>query len=136
MFYRKLLKLLLGGNVLIHKVSNYDPHSVNVGLISRSVVFCFNEPILEIMKFLILTLRECASCTPLPSLKKAAHSCFETQRRCYQKSKTGVSVAPSKDMFHQIFLKKQHSRLVNLIYFDGHQMSVLVQGWALCSEVQ
>ena len=33
---------------------------------------------------------------PLPSVDKAEHSGFETQRRCYQKSKTGVSVAPQK----------------------------------------
>ena len=31
---------------------------------------------------------------PLPSVNKASHSDFETQGRCHQKSKTGVSVAP------------------------------------------
>ena len=35
---------------------------------------------------------------PLPNVTKAAHSGFETQRRHYQKSKTGKSVAPEKDM--------------------------------------
>ena len=31
---------------------------------------------------------------PLPHMNKAVHSVFEYQRRCHQKSKTGVSVAP------------------------------------------
>ena len=43
-------------------------------------------------------LKEHASHTPPPTANKAAHSGFETQRRRYQKSKTGVSVAPQKDM--------------------------------------
>ena len=38
-------------------------------------------------------LREHVIHTTLPSANKAAHSDFETQRRCHQKSKTGVSVA-------------------------------------------
>ena len=33
----------------------------------------------------------------VPSVYKAAHSGFETQRRHRQKSKRGVSVAPQKD---------------------------------------
>ena len=33
---------------------------------------------------------------PPPSMNKAAHSGFETQRRRHQKSKTGVSMAPQK----------------------------------------
>ena len=32
---------------------------------------------------------ECVTHTPLPSMNKAAHSSFETQRRCHQKLKTG-----------------------------------------------
>ena len=54
-----------------------------------------------------VNLRECISCMPLPSVNKAAHSGFETQRRCHQKSKTRVSVAPQKDLCPlKIFLKK------------------------------
>ena len=40
----------------------------------------------------------CVTRVPLPSVNKAAHSGFETQRRCHQKSKTGVSVAPQKGL--------------------------------------
>ena len=44
---------------------------------------------------------------PLPSVNKAAHSGFETQKRHHQKSKTGVPVAPQKEiMFSKFFLKK------------------------------
>ena len=35
---------------------------------------------------------------PLPRVNKAAHPGFETQRRCHQKSKTVVSVAPQKGL--------------------------------------
>ena len=45
-----------------------------------------------------VSLRECVTCTPLPSANKAAHSHFETQKGCHQKSKTGVSVAPQKGL--------------------------------------
>ena len=45
-----------------------------------------------------VNLREYVTCTPLPNANKAAHSGFETQRRHHQKSKTGVSVAPQKDL--------------------------------------
>ena len=45
--------------------------------------------------------------THLHSLNKAVHSGFETQRRCHQKSKTGVSVAPQMKMCPtNFFLKK------------------------------
>ena len=40
--------------------------------------------------------RERVTCTPLPRVNKVVHSCFQTQRRCHQKSKTGVSVASQK----------------------------------------
>ena len=44
---------------------------------------------------------------PPPSVNKVAHSGFETQRRCHQKSKTGVSVAPQKRlMSSKMFFKK------------------------------
>ena len=41
-----------------------------------------------------VNLRQCVTHRPPPSVNKAAHSGFETQRRHYQKSKTGVSVVP------------------------------------------
>ena len=44
--------------------------------------------------------REHVTHTPPPNVTKAAYSGFETQRRCHQKSKTGVSLTS------QIFLKK------------------------------
>ena len=43
-----------------------------------------------------VSLKEHTSYTPLPSVSKAAHSGFETQGRCHQKSKSGVSVSPQK----------------------------------------
>ena len=46
-----------------------------------------------------VNLREHVTYMPLPSTNKAAHSGFETQRRCHQQSKTGVFVAPSKHFF-------------------------------------
>ena len=52
-----------------------------------------------------VNLRECTSHRPLPSVNKAAHFGFETQRRCHQKSKIGISVAPQKDV-HQKFFEK------------------------------
>ena len=54
-----------------------------------------------------VNLKEHISHTPLPSVKKAAHSGFETQMRHHQKSKTGASVAPQKGlMSSQKCLKK------------------------------
>ena len=52
-----------------------------------------------------VNLRECISHMPLQSSNKASHSGFETQRRCHQKSKTGVSVAPKMDMCPTKILK-------------------------------
>ena len=43
---------------------------------------------------------------PKKSVNKAGHSSFETQRRCHQKSRTGVSVAPNMDKCPPIFFKK------------------------------
>ena len=54
-----------------------------------------------------VNLKEHASHTPPPSTNKAAHSGFETQRRLYQKSKIGVSVAPKMYMCPSK-LKKKH----------------------------
>ena len=57
-----------------------------------------------------VNLREHVTHTPLPSTNKAAHSCFKTQRRCHQNSKTGVSVAPQKGlMSSKIFLKNKNN---------------------------
>ena len=48
---------------------------------------------------------------PLPSVNKAAHSDFETQRRYHQKSKTGVSVAAQKSLkFSKDFWKKKNKK--------------------------
>ena len=49
-----------------------------------------------------VNLREHVTHTPLPSVNKAAHSGFETQRRRHQKSETGASVAPQKDVSTKI----------------------------------
>ena len=38
-----------------------------------------------------VNLRECTSHIPPPRMNKAAHSGFESQRRCHQKSKLGIS---------------------------------------------
>ena len=42
--------------------------------------------------------REHVTQMPLSSVNKAAHSGFETQRRCHQKSKTEISVVPQKGL--------------------------------------
>ena len=43
----------------------------------------------------------------LPSMNKAAHSGFETQRRLHQKSEIEVSVAPQMDTGPPIFFLKR-----------------------------
>ena len=43
-----------------------------------------------------VTLRECVTCMPLPSMNKATHSGFETQRKYHQKSEKRVLEAPKK----------------------------------------
>ena len=45
-----------------------------------------------------VNLREHVTHMPQPSINNAAHSGFETQRRCHQKSKIGVLVAPQKEL--------------------------------------
>ena len=53
-----------------------------------------------------VNLLEHVTCSPPPSMNKAAHSGFETQRRHHQKSKTGVSVTSPKGlMSSKIFFK-------------------------------
>ena len=49
-----------------------------------------------------MNLREHITRTPLP-MNKSAHSGFETQRRCHQKSKTGISVAAEKVLMSSSF---------------------------------
>ena len=50
--------------------------------------------------------------------KKVAHSDFETKIRHYQKSKTGVSMAPKWTYVHQKFLKKAKTfKILTLINF-------------------
>ena len=56
-----------------------------------------------------LNLRECVTHMPLPRVNKAAHSGFETQKRYHQKSKTGVPVAPQKDLGPPKIKKKYSS---------------------------
>ena len=58
-----------------------------------------------------VSLKEHTSCTPLPSVNKAAHSGFETQRRCHQKSKMRVSVARQKEMCPPNFFKKKDPKM-------------------------
>ena len=45
-----------------------------------------------------VNLREYVTCMPPLSMKKVAHPGFETQRKCHRKAKTGVSVAPQKEL--------------------------------------
>ena len=44
------------------------------------------------------------------SVNEASHSGFETHRRCHQKSKTGVSVAPQKNTRPPKIFLKQNSK--------------------------
>ena len=53
-----------------------------------------------------VNLGKCVTRTPRPSMNKAAHSGFETQRRHHQKSKTRVSVSPQKGLMSPKFKKK------------------------------
>ena len=54
-------------------------------------------------------LKECVTQMPPPSVNKTAHSGLEIQRRRYQKSKTGVSVALQKwTCVHQNFKNKPY----------------------------
>ena len=43
-----------------------------------------------------VNLTERVTHMPQPSVNKVVHSGFETQMRCHQKSKTGVSLVPQK----------------------------------------
>ena len=57
-----------------------------------------------------VNLRECISHMPPQTSNKVAHSGFEPQRRCHQKSITGVSVAPKMNMC-PTKIKKQKSSM-------------------------
>ena len=50
-----------------------------------------------------INLKEPVTYMPPPSMNKAAHSGCETERRHYQESKTGVSVAPQKGLMSSNF---------------------------------
>ena len=52
-----------------------------------------------------VNLRKCIKHMPPPSVNKGAHSVFETQRRCHQKSKREVSMAPQKGLMSSKNLK-------------------------------
>ena len=66
-----------------------------------------------------VNVRKRISHTPLPSVNKAGHSGFETQRRCHQKSETGVSVAPQKDVSTKIKKTRMHSSRMRTICCSG-----------------
>ena len=66
-----------------------------------------------------VNLRKHISCTPQPSVNKAAYSGFETQRSC-QKSKTGVSDAPEKDLCPPIIFEKRSLALRFELLFRSH----------------
>ena len=53
-----------------------------------------------------VNLRECVTCMPLPSMNKAAHSGFRTQRRDHLESQAGVSVDGKNDLRSPNFFKK------------------------------
>ena len=63
-----------------------------------------------------MNLRECVSHMPLSSVNKAAHSGFETQRRCHQKSETGVSVTPKMDVCPKKNFLKKLSKFIEFIH--------------------
>ena len=44
--------------------------------------------------------------------KNGIHFDFETQGRCHQKSKIGVSIAPQKGLISSIFLKEKVSSII------------------------
>ena len=52
-------------------------------------------------------------------MNKAAHSGFETRKRRHQKSKTGVSMGPSKGWPLQKILKSEHENNENFKEWKG-----------------
>ena len=73
-----------------------------------------------------VNFRECILRMPLSSVNKVAHSGFETQRRCHQKSKTGVSVAPKMDMCPTKSFKKKNG--------NDNVISTLIWIWLVRSK--
>ena len=69
------------------------------------------------------TRGESQGCMLLPSANKGAHSDFETQRRCHQKSKTGKSVAPQKGLMSPNKLKQKKNFVVNFLKIIFLQLS-------------
>ena len=63
-----------------------------------------------------VNLREYTSCIPPPSANKAAHSGFEIQRRCHQKSKTGTSVAPRNGLYVSSKIKKKTKSYISSFF--------------------
>ena len=67
-----------------------------------------------------VNLDEHVTHTPPPSVNKAAYSGFEAQRRCHQKSKTGVSVAPQKDLCSpKFFLEKTLKKPISVEFNEA-----------------
>ena len=58
-----------------------------------------------------VSLKKHVTHMPLPNMKRAAYSGFETQRRHHQKSKKGISVAPQKGLL-------MPSNFFKMIIFD------------------
>ena len=64
-----------------------------------------------------VNLREHVTYMPPPSVNKAAHSGFETQRRHHQKSKTGVSMASQKGLMSSKNFKKEEGKCFKRVSF-------------------
>ena len=74
-----------------------------------------------------VNLRERISRMPLQSSNKAAHSKSETQRRCHQKSETGVQVAPKMDMCPtNFFFKKKRVKVILVLFYLQTLVTVFV----------
>ena len=69
-----------------------------------------------------VNLRGFVTYTPLLSMNKAAHSVFETQTRHHQKTKTGLSLAPQKDIWPLIFFLKTF-KMFKKMYWIGDAFS-------------
>ena len=62
-----------------------------------------------------VNLRERVTHMPPPSMNKASHSGFETQRRHHQKSKTRVSGAPKKGLVSSKKILKKEEEFKTLV---------------------
>ena len=72
-----------------------------------------------------MNLGKCVTHMAPTSLSKSAHSGFETKRRLHQKSKTGVSVAPQKElMYSNFFFKKELIFCQHIIEFSMQESFV------------